>query len=205
MCPSLEGANNLLMRWSLSNRADPAACAIADRHYNRQKPGTPQFVPPGRCLVLKAEHAVWVTSWPFPEYVKHRWPGAWVNSLFRKEDEGRASDYIKDAVAATLAVWGAAPDLGLVTFVDQSKVRHKRDPGRSYLRAGFIRDGETRGGLLAFRLLPDDMPKPDPPIGFCPSFSFFGGEIVPADPDLLLEPAMRRISTMPCEERVKRP
>lgn len=53
--------------WRLSWRADPAARAIADRHYNRQKPGAAQFVPPGRCLVLKAfdGSAVWVTSWPF--------------------------------------------------------------------------------------------------------------------------------------------
>ncbi len=39
--------------WHLSDRADPAARVIADRHYSRQKPGTPQFVPPGRCLVAR--------------------------------------------------------------------------------------------------------------------------------------------------------
>lgn len=43
------------MIWSLSDRFDPRARGLADRHYNRQKPGTPQFVPPGRCLVLYAE------------------------------------------------------------------------------------------------------------------------------------------------------
>ena len=57
------------MIWRLSHRADPYARNIADRHYNRQKIGTPQFVPPGRCLVLVAEtstgRALWVTSWPF--------------------------------------------------------------------------------------------------------------------------------------------
>jgi hypothetical protein len=49
----MEGLPELI--WKLSNRADPVAVAIADRHYNRQKVGTPQFVPPGRCLVLLAE------------------------------------------------------------------------------------------------------------------------------------------------------
>ena len=55
------------MRWHLSHRADPRAVALADRHYSRQKPGTPQFVKPGRCLVLLTEppQALWVTSWPF--------------------------------------------------------------------------------------------------------------------------------------------
>lgn len=28
------------MLWKKSNRADPKARAVADRHYNRQKPGT---------------------------------------------------------------------------------------------------------------------------------------------------------------------
>ena len=62
------------MNWRLSHRADARALPIADRHYNRQKVGTPQFVPPGRCLVLLTEDAgaLWVTSWPFAEYVRAR-------------------------------------------------------------------------------------------------------------------------------------
>lgn len=60
------------MRWCTSHRADPEAVAIADRHYNRQKIGAPQFVPPGRCVVLKTIYgrALWVTSWPFAQYVR---------------------------------------------------------------------------------------------------------------------------------------
>lgn len=149
------------MLWRLSNRADPVACAIADRHYNRQKPGTPQFVPPGRCLVLlnKECTALWVTSWPFAEFVKHRWAGAWVNSLFRLESGPRASDLIKDAVAATRAVFGEPPQLGMVTFIDRGKVRPRRSGyGKCYKHAGFQEDGETKGGLLAMRLCPENMP-----------------------------------------------
>jgi len=98
------------MIWQLSNRADPKTREIADRHYNRQKPGTPQFVPPGRCLVLYTEtktgKAFWVTSWPFAEYVKHAWPSAWVCSAFRNEGAGIASNMIRDAIAATKAFYG---------------------------------------------------------------------------------------------------
>lgn len=43
------------MIWHQSYRADPKARDVADRHYNRQKPGSPQFVPPGRCCVFYAE------------------------------------------------------------------------------------------------------------------------------------------------------
>jgi hypothetical protein len=157
------------MIWQLSDRADPPAVAIADRHYNRQKPGTPQFVPPGRCLVLLTpdDGALWVTSWPFAEYVRHAWPGAWINSLFRNEAPDRylSSDLIRDAVAATRAFYGGPPELGMVTFVDAKKTRRKRDPGRCYIKAGFHRVGFTKGGLVALQMLPPDMPDPCPALG----------------------------------------
>lgn len=154
------------MRWQLSSRFDPLAKQLADRHYNRQKPDSPQFVPPGRCLVLRTPEAdaLWVTSWPFAEWVKHAWAGAWVNSCFRNESEHLSSELIREAVAATCALW-EAPSLGLITFVDASKVRHKRDPGRCYVRAGFERVGFTQGGLVALQLLPDAMPDAQPALG----------------------------------------
>jgi hypothetical protein len=107
-----------------------------------------------------------VTSWPFAEYTKHRWAGAWVNSCFRNENaDDLSSELILEALAATRWRWPEIPSLGLVTFVDSSKVRRKRDPGRCYLRAGFSHVGETKGGLLAFQLLPESMPSPRPPVG----------------------------------------
>ena len=155
------------MIWTLSHRFDPRALPLADRHYNRQKVGSPQFVPPGRCVVLLSddERALWVTSWPFAEYVRHAWAGAWVNSLFRNEGSGLSSELIREAVAATRAAFGTPPSLGMVTFVNADKVRHKRDPGRCYLKAGFERVGETKGGLLAFQMLPHEMPNPAPAAG----------------------------------------
>lgn len=170
------------MTWTISHRFDPQAVAIADRHYNRQKVGTPQFVPPGRCLVLLAGAALWVTSWPFKEYTKHAWAGAWVNSLFRREGgDELASAMILDGVAATRWYFGEVPRLGMVSFVDPSKVRHKRDPGRCYIRAGFhpavcpehvervkecaACNSRTESGLLAFQMFPAAMPDPSPPLG----------------------------------------
>lgn len=152
------------MRWQLSFRADQTARRVADRHYNRQAVGSPQFVPPGRCVVLRTPDAgaVWVTSWPFAEYVMHEWAGAWMNTMFRNErrDLYLSSELITEAVAATLSVWPTPPALGMVTFVDPGKVRRKRDPGRCYVRAGFRPVGTTKGGLLAFQL---PSPTPTPP------------------------------------------
>jgi hypothetical protein len=149
------------VRWVNSWRADPVARVVADRHYNRQKVGSRQFVPPGRCLVLRTldGRAVWVTSWPFAQYVKHAWAGAWVNSLFRREGGPRASDLIRDAVAATGAVW-SPPEIGIVSFVDPGEVKAKRDPGFCYLMAGWKLVGLTKAGLWVYQQLPEAMPWP---------------------------------------------
>jgi hypothetical protein len=135
------------VNWLLSHRFDRAALPLADRHYNRRKVGSPQFVPPGRCLVLKEEtgRALWVTSWPFAEFVRHAWPGAWVNSLFRSEGAGIASSLILEAVAVTRSIW-PTPRQGMISFVDPKKV----PPGTS---------GSRRAGCGAWQMLPADMPE----------------------------------------------
>lgn len=162
------------MIWEQSHRGDKPTRLIADRHYNRQKPGTAQFVPPGRCVVLFASNdqgrAFWVTSWPFPEFVMHRWPGAWVCSAFRNEGAGVASEMILQALAVTRHVFGDPPELGLVTFINRKKVRPTivrgvETWGYTFLKAGFEPDGETKGGLLAFRIRPERMPQSEPPSG----------------------------------------
>ena len=162
-------AGPILMRWRESDRFDADALPLADRHYNRQKVGSPQFVPPGRCKVLLCDKALWVTSWPYAEFVRHRWAGAWVNSLFRNEGAGLSSELILEAIAATRWYW-EPPELGMVTFVNAEKVRRKRDPGRCYVRAGFNHVGFTEGGLWAFQMLPDRMPSKCPPLGVTMSF-----------------------------------
>lgn len=156
------------MLWTISHRADPKAVALADRHYSRQKVGSPQFVPPGRCLVLYAEtptgRAAWVTSWPFAEYVKHAWAGAWVCSLFRNEGAALASDLINQAVAATRDYYGEPPALGMITFVLPKAVR-STNPGYCYQRAGWRRAGAAKDGKPCFQILPADMPDPKPALG----------------------------------------
>lgn len=158
------------MIWELSHSYSDLVRPLADRHYNRQKPGSPRFVPPGRCKVFRAMidgecRAFWSTSWPFAEYVMHEWAGAWICSAFRNEGAGLSSDLIRDAIAATRFFW-SPPEIGMVTFVDPTKVRRKRDPGRCFIKAGFRHVGETKvHGLLAFQILPDEMPESQAPIG----------------------------------------
>lgn len=158
------------MKWQESWRDDPLARRLADRHYNRQSPGSSGFAPPGACLVLRtpAADAFWITSWPLAEYVGHAWPGAWVCSAFRREpaNPDLASDLIRDAVAATRHRWPDVPELGMVTFVDERKVRRKRDPGRCFIRAGFVVVGRTKTrDFLALQLHPERMPDALPALG----------------------------------------
>lgn len=126
-------------------------------------------------MVLYAEtptgKAFWVTSWPFAEYVRHAWAGAWVCSAFRNEGAGKASDLITDALSATREFFGTPPDLGMITFVDRRKVkptivRGQEVWGWTYRKAGFVDAGETKGGLLALQMLPGAMPVPKMALGF---------------------------------------
>lgn len=159
------------MIWERTTRGDPFARDIADRHYSRQKVGSTGFVPPGSCVVFRCltetGRAYWVTSFPFAEYVKHRWAGAWICSAFRNEGAGVASDMIAQAVAATRHHYGEPPPIGMITFVNRAKVRPTKVRGVdvygwSFRKAGFEEDGETVGGLLTLRLRPDRMPTPEP-------------------------------------------
>jgi hypothetical protein len=151
--------------WRPSNRFDRAAVALADRHYSRQKPGTPQFMPPGSCRVLVATNskAVFGLSFPKAEYVKHAWAGAWIVSIFRNEDAGPlASQMIREAMAHMQSEY-SVPTLGCVTFVDPKKVRGvlmrgERVKGFCFFKAGFRAVGETKKGLIAWQMLPAAMP-----------------------------------------------
>jgi hypothetical protein len=110
--------------------------------------------------------AFWVTSWPFAEHVKHAWAGAWVCSAFRNEGAELSSHLIREAVAVTRWRWPDVPSLGMVTFVDPTKTRRKRDPGRCFRRAGFVEVGRTKdAGLVALQLLPAAMPPASAPLG----------------------------------------
>jgi hypothetical protein len=161
--------DNSYSPWWRSTRADPVGAELADRHYSRRTPGAVQFAGPGRVVVLLAHagDALWVSRWPKPEYVDHRWPGAWECTIFRNESPGLSSAMIRGALAATRAVWGEPPALGLVTWIDPAKVRRKRDPGRCFLRAGFHVEGITPGGhgrasLLELRIAAEAIPEASP-------------------------------------------
>jgi hypothetical protein len=111
-----------MMLWYRVRRVDSRARALADRHYSRQTIGAREFTPPARTLVFITANAdaVWATSWPRSEYVKRElFPSAWVCSIFRNESPSLSSELIRQAVAATRAIYPVPSD-GMVTMVDAS-------------------------------------------------------------------------------------
>lgn len=120
--------------WQRVTKFDLRALDLANRHYSRQSPGSRQFMPPGRTLVLWRPGAVWGV-------VEHLDPSGaprWRCSIFRNESGERASDLIRAATAATFAYWASRPPPGpLTTEVRPSRVRAKADPGHSFIIAGW--------------------------------------------------------------------
>jgi len=76
-----------------------------------------------------------------------------------------SSELILEAVAATQWHWGNPPIDGMVTIIDQRKVR-SANPGFCYKKAGFKHVGYTkRAGLHILQMLPGAMPEPAMPYG----------------------------------------
>jgi hypothetical protein len=149
------------MIWQRTWRADPRLAALADRHYSRKTPGARQFSPPGPvvCLITAAGDAGWVswrTDYPIADWMRD----AWCCTFFRNEGGGLSSELITAAIAATRAEWGDPPAGGTVTTVDPSRIRHKRDPGRCFLRAGFhaLPERTLDRALVVLHLRPADHP-----------------------------------------------
>lgn len=87
----------------------------------------------------------------------------------RNESAYLATDLIRDALAASVWRFGAAPPSGMVTMIDSRKVkptmvRGKPVYGWTYRKVGFQEAGRTIDkGLIILRLAPEDFPEPEPP------------------------------------------
>ncbi len=123
--------------WRVTNRLDPAALALGDRHYSRRRPGSGQLGPPGRKLtfVTPDETAVWLTHWPLAGLGRDGLD-AWRCSIFRNEGPALSSTLILAAMELTERLWGDPPPDGWLTFVDTRKVR-SRNPGYCFKQAGW--------------------------------------------------------------------
>jgi hypothetical protein len=138
--------------WVPIKDGNPSGLSMFLRHYTaRRKRKIAQFVGPGGKMVLMTADARALFVWR--KFISDDGQVGVNCAVFRNEgsEAGRASDLIR---AANAEAWGRWPGERLYTYVDPSKVRHKRDPGRCFLRAGYRQCGETKSGLLIFECLP---------------------------------------------------
>lgn len=132
------------MYWYHVSQVDIRARRLADRHYNRRKPGCVHFCSPGRNIVLivpgeTGATALWVSS-----YQAYRKDGfqCWDNTYFRNESGIESSALIQQAMMATCWLWPAAPRDGMHSFIDPRHVkptirRGVAMYGYCYLKAGW--------------------------------------------------------------------
>jgi len=145
--------------WHLVSETDPRALALVDGthrltegpHYSRQNPASPTFTGNGASMVMVTGDGMAVWSVIHQRVVAStEW--RWRCNVFRRVGGGRASDLIRFATEATRIGlrrrYGALPAVPLTTEVDPKKVRHKRDPGRCFIRAGWRVIGTTKSGLI---------------------------------------------------------
>lgn len=141
--------------WLLVRDGNDTARAIFDNHYSRRKyaDGRNQllFVGPGEKLVLVTPDALAVFIWcKFRSMDGQEGVSC---TAFRNEGAVKSSDLIHAAVALA---WDRWPNERLYTYIDPRKVRHKRDPGRCFLRAGWCHYGWSKKGLRILEIRPED-------------------------------------------------
>ena len=140
--------------WVKVTKFDKRACALADRHYSRQKIGSPQFMPPGQTLCLLTRDGQAVFGW------RRRHPDlgpdlngmdGWSCTIFRNEGPVLSSLLILDAERALRSVWDDCGPDGLYTYVAAEHVRSTH-PGYCFKQAGWQRcpekDSTVRGRLM---------------------------------------------------------
>lgn len=126
--------------WTLSHKYDKHGASLADGHYSRRKPGSPQFMPPGETVVLVSEGAVFGWWRPHPRSGIKAMNGrdGWTCTIFRRVSGPVASDMILEAERA-LDGRTCGHD-GLMTYVDGRKVLSD-NPGYCFKMAGYRRIG----------------------------------------------------------------
>jgi hypothetical protein len=131
--------------WQRVQKFDPRAAALADRHYNRRKIGSPQFMPPGQTIILLTEAGDAVFGWwrPAPSSGLAAMNGrdGWTCTIFRNESDWLSSCLILQAEwqLAYQACVDCGPD-GLMTYVCGAKIQ-STNPGYCFQQAGWRKVG----------------------------------------------------------------
>lgn len=137
--------------WLEVKDGNPTAMSIFKRHYTaRESRKIEQCVGPGFKLLLITPDARALFAWR--KFISDADEQGINCAIFRNEGAGLSSTLIRAASSIALEHW---PGERLYTYVDPTKIRHKRDPGRCFLKAGWSKCGyQTASGKLVFEFVP---------------------------------------------------
>jgi hypothetical protein len=132
--------------WRVSHKFDRGGALLADRHYSRRKVGSPQFMPPGQTIILRADGAVfgWWRPHPGSGIRAMNNLDGWTCTIFRNESAVRSSQLILEAEAALAANSDCGPD-GMLTYVFDQKLRSV-NPGYCFKCAAWKVAGRSADG-----------------------------------------------------------
>lgn len=132
--------------WLEVKDGNDTAREIFGSHYSRRKYADGRnpllFVGPGEKMVLVSPEADALFVWR--KFISMDDQTGVNCAVFRNEGARRSSELITEADDLAWQRW---PGERLYTYVNPQKVRHKRDPGRCFLRAGWSHVGWSKGGL----------------------------------------------------------
>lgn len=136
--------------WLRVKKFDARACALADRHYSRRKPGSPQFMPPGKTIVLLTPDEQAVFGWWRPDpasgLVAMNGLDGWTCTIFRREGgPWVASSLVLGAEEALKEYGDGCGPSGMLTYVFDRKVKSE-NPGCCFKRAGWKKIGRSADG-----------------------------------------------------------
>ena len=143
--------------WLPVRDGDPRALALFKRHYSyrRRAPGrlrgNSTFVGQGEKMVLLTSDCLALFAWQRSTVERASGQTGINCTVFRNEGPILSSTLIREADDLAWARW---PGERHFSYVNADKVRHKRDPGRCFLKAGWTRCGTSKAGLLIFERLP---------------------------------------------------
>lgn len=140
------------MTWLPALDGDPRALALYQRHYScrNHKPLNRQFMPPGEKMVLLTVGCDALFGWLKNRVERYDKQEGVVCTVFRNESSHRSSDLITEAMEIAWEKW---PGERLFTYVDASKVQSV-NPGYCFKKAGWHKEGVSKGGLVLLAALP---------------------------------------------------
>ena len=145
--PALQGNRVGPVSWLTVNKFDRRGAALADGHYSRRTPGSPQFMPPGETLVFVSADRDSVFGWWRPHAnnpTGHRARNGldgWTCSIFRRTSGRPASELIVEAEDALIDSGRTCGPDGLLTYVFDAKVASE-NPGYCFKEAAWHTAGK---------------------------------------------------------------